>query len=156
MSLSIVQLPPLSRDRHAKHCTLPSLRSVCADERPSPVRHQHNYHSRTTSLPLRPQALSLDLLLDAIDIDRRLENKYRQHCSNSHFRQALQPYSASLFRKRIHSAPSRLSNPSCSTSNSCGTFHWRVPLANKGEQTVCPETAAAAIVKQHMARCLKR
>ncbi|KAL0088105.1 hypothetical protein F4703DRAFT_1844291 [Phycomyces blakesleeanus] len=155
MSLSIVQLPPLSRDRHAKHCTLPSLRSVCPDERPLPVRHHHN---RTTSLPLRQQALSLDILVDAIDLDRRLENKYRQHCSHSHFRQALHsPYSASLFRKRIHSAPSRLSNPeTCSTSSTCGTStHWRVPLA-EGEQSVCPEAAAAAIVQQHIARCLKR
>ncbi|KAI8388424.1 uncharacterized protein BYT42DRAFT_560049 [Radiomyces spectabilis] len=153
-------LPPLTRSKHGKWMeALPSFRSVCGDvdaasaivSAPSGVRH----HARTVSLPARLPSqhasrhhrLSMDVLLDAIDLDRHMNQFYTHERAKCALRRVTHhhPFKTSpvVIRRRSKSAPGALeSRHNLST-------RWFIPMTGS-HLNATPKEIAKSIVQQHI------
>lgn len=134
-----------------KHITLPSFHSLCKpiEEQAVPTKETRN-HYRTTSVPSRlpsqsQERLSMDILLDAIELEQSMYEQYKHERVKSMLREQHQhgcrfhPYD----RRRSKSAPGGSVSLQCTKQ-----AQWTTSFLN--DQGMTSQQLAESIVQKHI------
>ncbi|KAI8147772.1 hypothetical protein BJV82DRAFT_507618 [Fennellomyces sp. T-0311] len=120
---------------------LPSFHAFCKTVEQTPNKN----HMRTTSMPIRlpsqseKDRLSLDVLLDAIELDQHMYEAYEQEWSKSAIRAGQRN---AYRRRRSKSAP--------------GVPRWRTPCSTNKARNVSVQQIAESIVQKHIESARKK
>ncbi|KAI7884883.1 hypothetical protein K492DRAFT_182264 [Lichtheimia hyalospora FSU 10163] len=126
-----------------KKVVLPSFQSLCKPIDTTTTTTTTRNHARTVSAPLRmpsyqdKQRLSLDVLVDAIELDQTMYETYKQERFKVMARHS--PYD----RRRSRSAPGGSMTP-----------RWRTPMRSSDGSSM--QQLAEAIVRQHIEQAKKK
>ncbi|KAI7862175.1 hypothetical protein BDF14DRAFT_1886346 [Spinellus fusiger] len=142
---------------HSLLTVLPPLKRTQKQVRFAPVIEPTvRHHVRTMSAPVLPSQsnrLSLDLLLDAIDLDQQMNEQFKDQVARRSIGISKPSQFKSTLRRRSKSAPGVLQRP---TRVSC-TRWWALGMPQDKLLTESgAEQVAQEIVQKHIESALKR
>lgn len=148
------------RKQQQQQVRLPSFRSFCEPLHQRSSMMTRN-HSRTVSVPTQLPSdnntprLSLDILVDAIELEQSMYEAYRHERVKSLAREHRQSirnnnyrYYHPYFRRRSHSAPGGITTMARSPQ-------WRTPSSIAQEHGMTAQEIAESVVKKHI-ECARR